>query len=86
LFAHSQNEVADGALLGLGSGARFEVLEKGGFSTAEVVTENAEGAWGVAEALGNLVGGRAFQEVGAKGLVLALGGRGRLAEEAGLFR
>jgi hypothetical protein len=85
LFAHSQNEVAGGALLGLGARAGLEVLEKGGFSTAEMVTENAEGAWGVAEALGDLLGGGAFQKVGAQGLILALGGGGWLQEEPGLF-
>jgi hypothetical protein len=41
----------------LGAGAGFEVLEKGGLSAAEVVTENAEGAWGVPEAFGHLLGG-----------------------------
>ena len=85
LFAHSQNEVADGALLRLSAWAGFEVLEKGGFGATEVVTENAEGAWRVAEALSHLLGGGAFQEVGAKGLVLALGGGGGLEEEAGLL-
>jgi len=85
LFAHSQNEAADGTLLRLGAGAGFEVLEKGGFSAAEVVTENAKGAWGVAEALGNLLGGGALQEVGTKGLVLAVGGGGWFQEEAGFF-
>src|ERR1035437_7596598 len=78
LFAHRQNEVADGALLGLGARAGFEVLEKGGFGTAE-------GAWGVTEALGNLLGGGAFQEVGAKGLILTVGGGSGLQEEAGLI-
>jgi hypothetical protein len=51
-----------------------------------MVTENAEGARRVAEALGDLLGGGAFQEVGAKGLILALGGGGWLQEEAGLLR
>lgn len=85
LLAHRQNEVADGALLGLGTGAGFEVLEKCGFRAAEVVTENAEGAWGVTEALGHLLGGGAFQEVGAKGLILTMGGGSGLQEEAGLI-
>jgi hypothetical protein len=45
-----------------------------------MVTENAEGTRRVAEALGDLLGGGAFQEVGAKGLILALGWGGWLQE------
>jgi hypothetical protein len=51
-----------------------------------MVTENAEGARRVAEALGDLLGGGAFQEVGAQGLILAVGGGGWLQEEPGLLR
>ena len=36
--------------------------------------QNAEGAWRVAKARGDLAGGGAVDEVGAEGFILALGG------------
>jgi hypothetical protein len=57
--------------------------EEGGVGIpAEVMAKDVEGADGVAEGGGDFLGGAVFEEVGAKGLVLALfGGRG-FEEEA----
>jgi len=49
--------------------------------TQETVAEDAEGAWGVAEGAGNLLGGAALEEIGAEGFVLALHGELRGEEE-----
>jgi hypothetical protein len=49
------------------------------------MAQNAEGARGIAEALGDLLGGEPFEEIGPQGLVLALGGGSRFEEEAGLL-
>ena len=53
---------------------------------AELMTEDAEGAGGIAEAPGDFEGGESFDEVGAEGFVLTLerviGGE----EEAGFGR
>lgn len=48
---------------------------------AELVTKNAEGARGVTEVAGGLVGGEEFDEEGAQGLVLAVFGVGGPEEE-----
>ena len=45
--------------------------------------EDAEAAGGVAEACGGLGGGESLDEVGAEGLVLAVGGVGRLEKAVG---
>ena len=50
---------------------------------AELVTEDAEGPGRVAEAAGDLVGGEAFDEVGAEGLVLSVQRRFGGEEEPG---
>jgi hypothetical protein len=42
----------------------------------EVIAEDAEGAWGVAEGAGDLLGRAGLEEIGAKGFVLALFGQG----------
>ena len=38
----------------------------------ELVTQDAERAWGVAEAGGGLLGGELLDEIGAEGFVLAV--------------
>ena len=50
---------------------------------AELVAQDAEAARGVAEAGGGLGGGDLLDEVGAQGLVLAVGRVGGLQEGAG---
>ena len=75
-----------GALLGLTGGASFAGGEEfRQLIAAKCVTEHAKSAWGVAKALGGLSGGEPFDVEGAQGLVLALAGRGWLAEEAAAF-
>jgi len=48
------------------------------------MTQNAEGAGGVAEAPGDFLGGELLDEIGAQRLILALAGGGGLQEETGL--
>ena len=48
---------------------------------AEAVAQDAEGACGVAESAGDLVGGAALDEIGAQGFVLAVLGQGGFEEE-----
>jgi hypothetical protein len=47
------------------------------------MTEDAETAVAIAEALGGLLGGEFVDEKSAQGLVLAVGGIARLEEELG---
>jgi hypothetical protein len=53
---------------------------------AKGVTEDAEGAWGIAKAAGNLGQGQLVQEISAQSLILTLTGGGRFVEEAAAFR
>jgi hypothetical protein len=84
LPAHPEDQFADGVLLGLGMGAVFEFPEEVGLGAAEMMTQDAKRAWGVAKTVGDVSRGKTFDEVGPEGLVLALSGRGRFEEEAGL--
>ena len=52
---------------------------------AKLVAQDAEGAWGVAEASRDLLGGAVFDEVGTQGLVLALQGMFGGKEEPGFW-
>jgi hypothetical protein len=82
LLAQSDDEGAGSGLLGLSAGAGVGGEEESGLGVvAEAVAQDAERAWGVAEGAGDLLGGAALDEVGAKGFVLALLGEGGLAEE-----
>jgi hypothetical protein len=47
------------------------------------MAEHAEAAGRITEPPGNLDGGEPFDEIGAQGLVLAMGGVGGLEEHAG---
>ncbi len=51
----------------------------------ELAAENAKGPRRVAEAAGDLAGGKLFEEKSAQGFVLALGGGLRFKEEPGFF-
>ena len=84
LLAHPQDQFADGVFLGLGMRAVLEFTEEVGLGAAEMMTQDAKGAWGVAKAAGDVSRGKTFDEVGTEGLVLALGGGGGFEEEAGL--
>ena len=87
LLAQGDDERASGGLLGLSPGAEASAQEEGGLGVvAKVVAQDAEGAWGVTECAGGLLGGTAFDKVGAQGLVLALFGGGGLKEEGARVR
>ena len=62
--------------------AVLELPEEVGLGAAEMMTQDAKRSWGVAKALGDVSRGKTFDEVGAEGLILALGGGGGLEEEA----
>ncbi len=49
-----------------------------------MVAQDAERTCGVAKTAGDVSNGKTFDEIGAEGLVLALGSRGGFEEEAGL--
>ena len=83
LLAHPQDQLADGVFFGLGVRAVLEFTEEVGLGAAEVMTQDAKRAWGVAKTPGDVSRGDAFNEVGAEGLVLALGGGSGFEEEAG---
>ena len=51
---------------------------------AKLMTQDAEGSWGIAEASGDLLRGQAFDEKAAQGLILALQRRFGGQEELGL--
>jgi hypothetical protein len=84
LLAHPQDQLADGVFLGLGMRAALELAEEFGFATAEMMTQDAKRALGVAKAAGDVRRGGAFDKVGAEGVVLALGGGSGFEKEAGL--
>jgi hypothetical protein len=70
-------------------GAGLGVLEKTGAFVgvvAELVAKDAEGVGGITEAESGLGSGQVFDKVGAEGLVLAVVGRFRGEEEAGILR
>jgi hypothetical protein len=83
LLAHPQDQFADGVFLGLGMGAVLEFPEEVGLRAAEMMTQDAKRAWGVAKAAGDVSRGKTFDEVGPESLVLALGGGSGFEEEAG---
>jgi hypothetical protein len=50
------------------------------------MTEHAEGTRGIAEVIGDLLGGKLVDEVGAKSFVLTVAGVGGLEKEGGRVR
>jgi len=66
--------------------AALELPEEFGFGTAEMMTQDAKRALGVAKAPGDVCRGGAFDKLGAEGLVLALGRGSGFEKEAGLGR
>ncbi len=84
LFAHLDDVVADRIRLRGGGGSfsgRAEELAMG--ILPELVAHDAEGARGVTEESSGVLGGGIINKEGAEGLVLSMGGIGRLEEEAG---
>jgi len=63
--------------LALVAGRAGREKERSAGVLAELVDQPAEAAGGITQASGGLFGGQAFDEEGAEGLVLALGGVGR---------
>jgi hypothetical protein len=64
--------------------AVLQLTKEVGLGAAEMMTQDAKRAWGVAKALGDVGRGETFDEVGTEGLVLALGGGGGFEEEPSL--
>ena len=60
LLAQSHNEGASGVGFGLSFGAGLALAEAIKGLAAELAAPNAKGAWAVAEAPGDLVGGEVF--------------------------
>ncbi len=82
LFAQSDDQGAGGGFFGLvaraGAGGEEESRLR---VVAEAVAQDAEGAWGIAESVSDLVGGAALDEIGAQGFILAVLGQGGFKEE-----
>ena len=89
LLSQSDGVLADAITSGRALGAMFGNLEEGAALVgvmAELVTEDAESAWGVMKAAGDLGRREFIQEIGAKGFILAVKrGFGR-EKEFGLAR
>ena len=84
LLAERDDAIAHG--ISLGSAARAlggGLKEVAAGVLPEVMTEDAETTVAIAEALGSLLGGEFVDEESAQGLVLAVGGIGRVEEEPG---
>ncbi len=82
LLAQGEDAVASGGLFGLVLGSRVGGQEELRVGVApELMAQDAEGAWGIAEVAGHLLGGSALEEVGAKGLIDALFRVAGLGEE-----
>jgi hypothetical protein len=84
LFPQGDDDVSEGIGLGCGVGPLGRGQEEGAAGIlAELMDQDAEATWGVAEAAGDLGAGEAVDEEGAEGLVLAVGGVGGLEEGPG---
>lgn len=84
LLAQRDDPIAQGIGFGRGlwSFGRAEEEVTAGI-LAKLVDQDAEAPWGIAEAAGGLFTGQSLDEIGAKGLVLTMGGVGGFKEEAG---
>jgi len=74
LLAQGDNERAGSVGFGLSFWPGFAVAEELKGLATELAAKHAKSAWAVAEAASDFVGGEGFDEKGAEGLVLALGG------------
>jgi hypothetical protein len=76
-FTHSNRQITDAIAGGRGLRAALRLTEEGGAFLrvmAELITQDAEGTWGIAEAAGHVGGRLLFDEVSTQGFVLALQG------------
>ena len=76
-FAQGYRQLPDAVASRGRLGAAMGLAEEGGALEgvmAELMTQDAEGAWGIGEAAGDVGGGFLLDEEGAEGLVLALEG------------
>ena len=64
--------------------AVLEFAEEVGLGAAEMMAQDAERTCGVAKTAGDVSNGKTFDEIGAEGLVLALGSGGGFEEEPSL--
>ena len=86
-FAHGHRQVAGAVAGGRRVGSAPGLAEEGGAFVRvmpELMAQNAEEAWGVAEALGDLDRRLLAGEEGAEGFQLPLEGKFRGEEEAGV--
>jgi hypothetical protein len=74
LFAQGDDEGAGGGGFGLGLGSGPAWAKEVERLAAELTTEHAEGSWGVAKEVGDLVGREVLDKISAQGFVLPLGG------------
>jgi hypothetical protein len=85
LFAQGDDEGAGGVGFGLGLGSGPAWAKEVERPVAELAAEDAEGSWGVAKEVGDLLGRKVLDKIGAQGFVLPLGGRLGLEEEPGFI-
>src|SRR5881409_3690797 len=89
LLSQSDGVLADAITSGCALGTMLGSLEEGGAFgglMAELMTEDAESAWRVIEAAGDIGRRQLIQEVGAEGFVLAVQRGLRSEEELSLAR
>ncbi len=84
LLSQGGDPIAEGIGLGssLGPLGRGEE-EVASRILAELMDQDAEASWGIAEAVGSLITGQSLDELGAERFVLAMGGVGWFEEDAG---
>ena len=89
LLSQSDGVLADAITSGRALGTMLGSLEEGGALVgfmAELMTEDAESAWGVIKAAGDLGRRQFIQKIGAEGFVLAVKRGFRSEKELGLAR
>ncbi len=83
LFAQLNDERAGGGFFGLGAWSGSGGEEESGMRVVgEAMAKDPEGAGGIAEVAGDLLGRAAVEEESAQGFVLAVFGKARFEEEA----
>jgi hypothetical protein len=83
-FSHSNGQIPDAIAGGRRLRSALRLVEEGGAFlrvVAELITQDAEGAGGIAEAAGDIGGGLVLEEVSTEGFILALHGELRGEEE-----
>jgi hypothetical protein len=76
-FAHGDGQITNAVARGSGLRTPLRLAEEGGTFlgvVAELMTEDAEGGWGIAKTAGDVPGGLFLDEEGAESFVLTLQG------------